>query len=169
MALSEEIVEALRSGNFLYADEAILQNFGETASKPRYVEFVISEEGDKHPFKGQKCGRQYGQRVALIVVPIDDEEHVQPTGPENKRIITQAAMACQDSRFWDFVRENFKEFGFDDRCKNQSYVEVAADFVRAYCNVSSRRDLTATPEAAKAWAELYRNFQEATGQVAEKR
>jgi hypothetical protein len=166
--------------------EAIVLRTGENETKKnglvRTVSFMLPNDGD-NPFKGR-----IGDRIGLVCINLGETEHETPVGvgassgqggdtggaarqdasrappaliespPEPKpdrrpwSALTptqQAAIRCTDPDFWDFLS------GDDFLVMNQ--VE-AAQYVRQYCGVESRAELTTSPEAAAAWRRLDNHF-----------
>ena len=63
----------------------------------------------------------------------------------------QAALACK--------REAFQRYLFDEYGTIEVSEDSAANWVRRYCNVDSRSELTTNDEAATMWSIIYGNFQ----------
>jgi hypothetical protein len=67
---------------------------------------------------------------------------------EDLKAAMQAGIRCGEPAFWRFIGENFTFR------KAPTSEEDAAQFVRAYCCVSSRSALNLDPKAAAKWQEL---------------
>ena len=174
MTMPAHIAQAIKAGQFTYCDEGMLSNYGETARKGRYVEFFLDEHGDVHPFKGLPTGREKGQRFALIVVPIGDDEEVESHERATKDVADhekgdgekqctpfhelprtmQAVLACKDERFQQYLGAT------DER--------EAAKCVYLLCGVESRRDLNTADGGAAKWDGLYGDYELSTGRRAER-
>ena len=134
--------------------EAILLRWGETHSTGRTVTFLLPDDGGEHPFKALKCGPDNGQRVALSVALILDNETQTPApkpAKERKRWdelnrTEQAGIRCNDSDFQKFLCERFD--------LTSCNVIGAADMVRQHCRVESRKQLDFDPNAAVDWDAL---------------
>lgn len=76
----------------------------------------------------------------LQPTPIKQEERPKRTFNEMS-LAAQAGMMCQDGRFQKFVSERYD-------------AQDTAEFVRAYCNVSSRADIKPGCDAGHLWGIL---------------
>ena len=136
--------------------EAILLRWGETHSTGRTVTFLLPDDGGEHPFKHLKCGPDNGQRVALSVALIADDETVtpapttQPKPAKERRswselpLSQQAAIRCGEPDFKVFMMTRL--VGVEDR--------DAAHIVRMYCGVESRKEIEAGNAAGHLWKQL---------------
>lgn len=89
----------------------------------------------------------------LAVVKEEEAERVEAPPalpvPKGKRRFedmppaTQAALTCQEPRFWAWLREERKA-----DCGNE---DEAAEFVREFCEVPSRADIRADNRAGSRW------------------
>lgn len=81
-----------------------------------------------------------------------------PFNPDKRRwselpLYQQASMRCREPRFRKFLEEECcGERDFNDE-------ESAAAYVREYCMVISRRDISCYPEASMAWNRIEDRFQ----------
>jgi hypothetical protein len=116
-----------------------------------------------------------GTRYVVALVEIDDQEQPvspkrkegMPSGPASHRrdtapptdgptpsagarkpvsLTRQAAIACTEPKFWAFIRERH-----ETPCSSE---EEAADFVRMFCGVASRKEIAAGTRSAHAWDSL---------------
>ena len=155
--------------------EAILLRWGETHSTGRTVTFLLPDEGGEHPFKSLKCGPDNGQRVALSVALIADDEtqidarkelhqalyetsKTAKPAHEKKRwsdlaLSAQAAIRCNEPGFQLFINARFE---LDNPAETP---ERAAQFVREYCAVKSRKDINRENSSGMIWAELDNEYQ----------
>lgn len=139
--------------------EAMLLRWGESPGG-RTVTFLLPEDDGAHPFKGLKAGRVNGQRLALSVALIADDETETPLpgkAPEKPRhsLAQQAGMLCGDARFERFLTEccgDCQTWQEDGRTLN------AAETVRRACKVASRAEFDSDPEAAARWRELHGRY-----------
>lgn len=152
--------------------EAMLLRWGESPAG-RTVTFLLPDDGAQHPFKGLKTGPSYGQRVALSVALISDDETqtpapgpkpplgfryghvveqtgtVAPAKPKDRKrwselpLSQQAAIRCNDPDFQTYLVERFGGDG-----------EVPAECVREYCAVKSRKNISLGDVSGKLWSEL---------------
>ena len=133
--------------------EAMLLRWGENHSSGRTVTFQLPEDTPDHPFKGLPCGPTNGQRVALSVALIGDDEKQQPAPKREFRDMprsAQAAMLCNEPRFQTFL---------DERYAVSDHSESYAGMVRSLCNVESRADLDKFADTAARWDRLYSEYQ----------
>lgn len=129
----------------------------------RTVTFQLPDDGGDHPFKGLKCGPANGERLAISVARISDDETqqevtTQPRPPDETPSKTggaqrntapqRAGILCNDMVFRAFLNEMYAA-----GCSNS---DEAAEFIRDYCNVESRADLT---RGNPHWMELLGNFE----------
>ena len=70
------------------------------------------------------------------------------------RLSQQAAMCCNDVRFWQFL----EEYGDQDVAGVSSEFE-AATLVRTMCDVQSRSEFNSDETAAEKWRNLYGSYQ----------
>lgn len=150
--------------------ECMLLRWGDTSASGKTVTFLLSEDGGDNPFKGLKCGPANGQRLALSVALINDDEtqlpqlieasgDAQPAPAERENVkpgrvssIAQYAGAlCNHPPFWKFLTETYEYL-------DVSSSEKAADVVRELCNVNSRRDIESNPDALKSWRSIVENW-----------
>ena len=133
--------------------EAILLRWGETHSTGRTVTFLLPDDGGEHPFKSLKCGPDNGQRVALSVALIADDETQRPApAPEPKPakerkswselpLSQQAAIRCGEAEFETFMRERYAAYPG----------ATIAEIVREACGVDSRRDIHPDKASGGYW------------------
>lgn len=81
----------------------------------------------------------------------------------------QAALACQDVAFQDFLmrRPAFKDAAA--LCTAKDSPDWPAETVRVICDVRSRADLNTNDSAARKWDALYLQYLTDTGRMAEAR
>lgn len=133
--------------------EAMLLRWGESHASGRTVTFVLPEDDGPHPFKGMKCGPANGQRVALSVALINDDE---TQAPKERRsfdelpLSQQAALLCNEPRFRRFLFERYE---------TEDTSDAAAKAVRIDCGVESRADLDKSQNAAARWRKLHSEYQ----------
>lgn len=179
MTLPHHIATAVAQGRFTYAGEGMLSNYGDTARKGPYVEFFLDDlDGPGvHPFKGQPTGREKGQRVALIVVPIgDDEQPVaqDPAKPEKPKAKTpfrdmkrsqQAYLACTwaDFQIW------LHDCDYDTQSQWEADPTHTKVVLCDRLDIVSRSELDNDLDAAARWDALRTDFERDTGRTAEER
>ncbi len=129
-----------------FQGEVMLAGWSQTHNGGAKVTFWLSDEDDLDAFKAMTVakGKTAGQRLALVAVEIGDDE--QPVSPHAPVVSTQAekpkggelarlaGQLCQNPDYLAFI-------GMESE-------EVAADHIRAVCEVGSRADLDHDPEAA---------------------
>lgn len=149
--------------------EAMLLRWGESPTG-RTVTFLLPEDSGSHPFKGLKTGPANGQRLALSIALIGDDESTashepvaqkveratfnsdvpgsSPGGfaihPKPRSRAQRAGILCGDARFRRFLDENHGVHpvtGADD----------AAAVVRTLCRVKSRSEFDTDEAAGKRW------------------
>lgn len=133
----------------------------------RTVTFLLPDDGGDHPFKGLKCGPANGDRLAVSVARIADDETQEPVTPPEPALTSatkerrawatltptvQAGIRCQDPIFQAYVIEQRKFEEVDDMEDN------AACFVRRQCNVNTRGALATNEKAATVWRSIDDDF-----------
>lgn len=135
--------------------EAMLLRWSEGPAG-RTVTFLLPDEpGTSHAFKGLPSGRVNGQRVALSVALIGDDETQTDHKPRrNWSELTpaeQAGIRCGEPAFRKFLVA--KSLMADDD------TDTPADAVRRFCEVKSRSDLKPGTDHARWWHKLNSQFQ----------
>lgn len=130
----------------------------------RTVTLLLPDDGGEHPFKGLKCGPSNGERLAISVARIADDETQEPVEkPKEKReysLPQRVAMVCNEPGFARFLCEQHSDLWFEvgGALDTTSDADIASECVRLHCNVSSRSEiLPGTPAAAK-WDELHGRY-----------
>jgi hypothetical protein len=134
----------------------------------RTVTFLLPDDGGDHPFKGLKCGPSNGDRLAVSVARIADDETqhavAQPSpsrdsnstaaGAKQYSLPQRVGMRCSDLRFRKFLVEQ------DNNEANYIAYDTdrAADSVRVHCGVKSRSEIQPGTEAARKWDALEAKF-----------
>lgn len=141
----------------------------------RKVTFLLANDGE-HPFAGM-----VGDRLHIVPVHINDDETpgevrsghgeahapkgaaASPSSFREKPASVQAGMRCSDRRFWNFLGEKY-------HCVVEG-AGFAADLVREYCCVKSRRHLDdeANHKSRVLWHQLDTEFMQWAGLIAEAR
>ena len=90
----------------VYKGEALLVNWGDTSTRGRTVTLELPlgpDAPETHPFRdlAVRSGKQAGQRLAIMVVQINDDET--PVIQEHK-LSVQAALLCKDPDFRKFMQ-----------------------------------------------------------------
>jgi hypothetical protein len=147
--------------------EAILLRWGETHSTGRTVTFLLPDDGGEHPFKALKCGPDNGQRVALSVALIADNETRSPmTNEEKTALVERHTKPAKERKRWDeltlcaqaSIRCGEPDFDTFIRTRTTYYLMPgdmsAADIVRQECGVNTRKLLDQIPDAAARWRRL---------------
>lgn len=147
----------------------------------RTVTFQLPADGE-HPFRGLKCGPTNGQRLALSVVLIADDEttadHVAQRTEQRSSTSTvegsnpsvvaksyaqRAAMLCNDPVFWRFLLESPSFHGCftpeeTDVLASDDGSPVAIEGLRSACGIESRRELIEGTEAGQKFLDLVAEF-----------
>ena len=140
--------------------EAMLLRWGESHSSGRTVTLQLPEADGPHPFKGLKCGPANGQRLAVSIALInDDESQSEPATKERRKFeelkrSQQAGMLCDDKRFQVFMDDE-KGANF---VAGLSPEQQAATAVRKLCGVNTRAAFDSNKEAAAKWDTLHSEY-----------
>lgn len=143
----------------------------------RTVTLLLPDDGDDHPFRGLKCGPANGQRLALSVALIADDETQTPMeeqqprpAPTNPSKTTggahskpfnemsgaqQAGILCRDPPFIKFLSDEIAAVVDGTRVANS---EQATTFVREFCGVLSRSEIDKQPTAKQRWDRLVSDY-----------
>jgi len=140
----------------VYAGEAQLLSWSDTSVAGPKIVLALPDDTALECFKTLTMGRKAGQRFMVAVTLIgDDEQPERPPKPNS--LVRSAGMVCKSDDFQRFVvgrtEEDFKTA--DER------EEQAAQYVREWCGVASRRQIDQDHEAARRFGELmalYREF-----------
>ena len=142
--------------------EAMVLRWSESSTGGRTVTFLLPGDGDAHPFRGVKTGPAHGQRVALSVALIADDE-TQNIVPA-REVRAQEAKRGLDKKRWEDLAYSVQagircnEPGFQ-QCLRAADADGAARIVRAICGVESRKDIVKDTPAGKAWVGIEWEYQ----------
>jgi hypothetical protein len=169
--------------NLTYKGEALLYSWSDSAAG-RKVTFLLPDEGTPHPFKDYKSGPKYGQAFALGCTPIDYDNPESPPEPKPgdpvksvagyaKPPMTEAqrcGMLCADKAFqkwcWNKAEYHYWASKQGDRLVGMADEEIAAEYVRAVCRVTSRRHIGINLDALESWRSMLAQFEADTGRMA---
>lgn len=120
----------------------------------RTVTLQLPDDGD-HPFKGLKCGPANGQRLAVSVALIADDETQAPVEPKpaGKSYAQRAALLCQEGAFITFVRET------QNGGVAVSTADKAVDWLRDECGVYSRKQIIEGTPAGRRFLDLVAEYE----------
>lgn len=113
-----------------------------------------------------------GRRYMMALVPLTDDDQpdegaVSQAAKPKRRfndlpLPTQAALLCQDERFWEFIKSKTQVF-VQGEYDNQVF---AADWIRNWCSIHSRAELHTDPEAAERFERIKTDFDAFRGRQA---
>lgn len=114
-------------------------------------DWVVSFTASQIDFPTELATAAMGQRFMAVLVPIGDFEDVPKPKEDKHKLSRQAALLCDDPRFWRFLNEygDGGVYGLED----------AAACIRMMCEVDSRAEFDTNPEAAEKWRNLYNSYQ----------
>ena len=129
--------------------EALLLRWNE-GPNGRTVTFQLPDDTPQHPFRGLKAGPTHGQRLALSIALIADDETQSPPAdnqPKEKKRAQEAGRLCTDPRFMAFLGERYN---------TEWYAADGdpAEVVRRLCHVNSRAILDKSEAGAMEWDAL---------------
>ena len=130
-----------------YHGEARLLRWGESGDNGRTITLEIEDSDGIHPFKPYRYGKKDGQRFAVVLVPVSDSEEPKIADP----MVREAGMLAKDPRFRKWVAECV---GDGQMCGEAD----AAEFIREFCGIESRRELATNPGARAKWVKLRGDF-----------
>lgn len=138
--------------------EVMLLRWGDSSTAGRTVTFQLPDgDGSEHPFRHLKCGKNDGQRLALSVAVIADDETVEPESDkrswEELPPAQQAGIRCNEPSFRKFLTE------MQGRGDGPVSETEAAQVVRDVCCVRSRSEIRPHSPPAKLWNALESEYQ----------
>lgn len=129
-----------------FQGEAQLLGWSETSTRGRTITLQLPAEGEGHPFSTAvtKQGKKAGQRYAIVMVEIGDDEK-----PVEKTPAQMAFLLCKDPAFQHFLNErSFTEVNDEDSARAH---------VCEACGIKSRSELDKDPGARSAWLTQFYN------------
>lgn len=155
-----------------YQGELMLAGWTDNHTTGAKVTFWLPDQEALEAFRHLtvRKGRTAGQRFMAVLIQIgDDEQPIEPGGDGPPRmakatnpITVTAVLTCRDAAFQEFASG---ELGYmPDTAQERE--QMAADFVRGYCRIESRRELETSPTAAQLFSRLmaeYQDWRMATG------
>lgn len=142
----------------------MLAGWSESHNGGAKVAFWLESSEDLEAFRGLTAakGKTAGQRFAMVLVEIDDDEtpvqeKVATELPKGGALAKLAGILCADAKFrkWLFAtRITCAADNFPDEAEQDE--EGAAELVRSICQVSTRAELDHNPRAAEFFHEIIR-------------
>jgi hypothetical protein len=129
-----------------YQGEVMLLGWSETSNRGRTITLQLPADGEGHPFSTAvtKHGKTAGQRYAIVMVEIGDDEK-----PVEKTPSQIAFLLCKDPAFQHFLNE--RSFAtVDDE-------DSARACICEGCGIKSRGELDKDPGARSAWLTQFYN------------
>ena len=129
-----------------FQSEVQLIGWAETNARGRTITLQLNEDGEGHPFAAArtKQGKTAGQRYAIVMVQIGDDEK-----PVAKTPAQMAFLLCKDEAFQHFINE--RSF------VNVNDEDTARACVLEACGIKSRSQLDKDPGARSAWLTQFYN------------
>lgn len=129
-----------------FQGELQLLGWSETNTRGRTVTFQLGEEEESHPFKDAttKQGKRSGQRYAVVMIQIGDDEQ-----PVEKTPSQMAFLLCKDPAFQHYLNE-------------RSFVEVNDEDTARACilealGITSRSKIDSNPATRSQWLTQFYN------------
>lgn len=123
---------------------------GRTSSSGPTVTFALPDIDGSNPFDGLPCGPAKGQRLAISIALIDDDESQKPISKKQHSNTRQAAILCGDELFWRFLETIVHH--------EITSPELAAQAVREHCGVQSRREFDSDSVKSGNWIRMKADF-----------
>jgi hypothetical protein len=92
-----------------------------------------------------------GARYMVVMVRLNDDETPMQREPVNKHI-SAAGMLCRDPQFWEFL--------YEQGLLLETNEEATTEWLKAYLNIDSRRELKDNQDAQIALNKILREFRE---------
>ena len=139
----------------------MLAGWKESHNSGATVTFWLADSALLDTFRAMtvKKGNTAGQRLAMVLVEIGDDELpiTQPEAPKEKigPLCLLACQWCQDEKFQEWARNHPGACGY---IAKDSEEDKAKRFIYQQCGIKSRRELDApyNPEAAEKFHRLIR-------------
>jgi hypothetical protein len=178
--------------------EVRLLRWGESSTAGRTITLELPPgDGEVHPFRGFPTGHSHGQRFRLYFEPIGDDE--KPIESHAKATLRAALVATDEADHAEERRANIKmvakwhyaNFSPEQRAVADAgmlaqdpefiawarsvkggrvYKESdAAQYIRRWCGVSTRREIATNPDAYEAFIRLKTDFEVDVGRLPERR
>lgn len=127
----------MNNQHIAFQGEVQLLNWSETHSGGAKVVLQLADAEDLEKFKAMtvRKGKVAGQRLAVVMVEIgDDEQPVPQPAPKVKPgpLCIMACTFCADPKFWKWVNQSQYE------CRTEQH---AKEWVIGVCDVESRKDI----------------------------
>lgn len=153
-----------------YQGELMLAGWTDSHTTGAKVTFWLPDQDALEAFRHLtvRKGRTAGQRFMAVLIQIgDDEQPIEPgsdTKPakRNNALALSAVQVCKADAFHQYVASCA---GYLPATQAEREA-LAAEFMRDYCRIESRRELDESPTAAQMFARLmgeYRDWCRATG------
>jgi hypothetical protein len=139
-----------------FKGETMLLAWAESNTRGRTVTFQLPEEGDEHPFRHMtvKSGKRAGQRFAMVLVQIDDDER-----PVEKTPSQMAFLLCRDEQFWHWASE--RSFAQVDDEESAKFYLLETLSAASGIEVNSRSQIDKNPTVRAAYEmQIERPFNE---------
>jgi len=92
-----------------------------------------------------------GSRYMVVMVRLNDDETPMQREPVNKHI-SVAGMLCRDPQFWEFL--------YEQGLLLETNEDATTEWLKAYLNIDSRRELKDNQDAQIALNKILREFRE---------
>lgn len=123
-------------------------------------DWVVSFTASQIDFPTELAMAAMGQRFMAVLVPLGDFEEAPKPKEDKHKLSRQAAMLCDDARFWAFLNEFAKDALFGTLGNEGVHGPYdAANAIRRMCEVDSRAEFDKNPEAAQKWRNLKASFE----------
>lgn len=164
----EQIIEKL-SDFAAYSGEVMLLGWDESHSAGMTCKMQLQEpDSGVHPLKqftvrrGQRAGQRF---VCLLFEVNDDETLIDQTkrdaiegAHKGAALARSAGRLSNDPDFHRYLQSQYTTYWEAERAAGYSYQDVAAAFIRGFCQVSSRRELDHMDGPADLYKTLHSAF-----------
>jgi hypothetical protein len=139
----------------IFSDEVQLAGWSDSHNSGAKVTFWLKDPEQLAAFRGmtERKGKTAGQRLAMVLVEINDDETLGSPQPEKEKpgpLCMLAVQWCKDENFQGWLLEPSRRFVSLDWEKD------ARAMLLHKCQIQSRRDLDTNPEAANLFQTLIR-------------
>ena len=136
----------------IFSDEVQLAGWSESHTSGAKVTFWLSDPAQLSAFRGmtERRGKTAGQRLAMVLVEINDDETLADEPPSTTKLGPLCALAvawCSDAPFLAWWQRQRGHMAGD--------VDVRGDIL-ATCGIKSRRELDADARAAAVFNDVFR-------------
>jgi hypothetical protein len=142
----------------IFENEVMLAGWSETHNGGAKVTFWLADSEALEPFKTMTIakGKTAGQRLACVLVEIDDNEQPKPEEPKGGAGSVWLALRCKEPQFWEFVQNALNEAEEPEPKINIDSEKKCVLWVKFWLNIESRKEVDTNIEAKATFDKFIR-------------